>query len=311
VKSKLTIITYHYVRDFSKTKYPNIKGLDLVSFKDQISFLKKNYNIITIDELINFNKKQIFLPPNPALLTFDDGYIDHYEFVFPELLKQNVQGSFFPPAKPIIENNILDVHKAQFIIACAKSENHIVEYLMSSMDLHKEEYCLKSFDYYYEFYAKSNRWWSKNIKFFKSMIQFVLPEDLRNKICNEMFIQFVTKDEVSFSKELYLETEQLRHMVEEGMHIGSHGFEHYWLGSLSGYDQELDIKKSIKFLKSIGQDMRRLSIAYPYGSYNEKTLEILKKLNFSIGFATEYSVCDLSVNNFFALPRLDTNDIPM
>lgn len=179
------------------------------------------------------------------------------------------------------------------------------------MELHKEEYCLKSFDYYYEFYAKPNRWWSKNIKFFKSMIQFVLPEDLRNKICNEMFNQFVTEDEVSFSKELYLGIEQLRHMVEEGMHIGSHGFEHYWLGSLSSADQELDIKKSIKFLNSIGQDMRRLSIAYPYGSYNEDTIEILKKLNFSIGFATEYSVCDLSVNNFFALPRLDTNDIPM
>ena len=81
----ISVVTYHYVREIKKSKYPNIKGLEFVEFKDQINYLVKNYEIISTEDLINEDfdnrKKNI-------ILTFDDGLTDHYKYVYPFLKKK-------------------------------------------------------------------------------------------------------------------------------------------------------------------------------------------------------------------------------
>ena len=56
-------IMYHYVRDLKNSRFPKIKGLDYSHFIDQLKFLKKEYNILSIDEFINneysINKKKL------------------------------------------------------------------------------------------------------------------------------------------------------------------------------------------------------------------------------------------------------------
>ena len=49
----VTVIMYHYVRDLINSRYPDIKGLDIRSFKNQIEFIKKNYNIIKMEDYYN------------------------------------------------------------------------------------------------------------------------------------------------------------------------------------------------------------------------------------------------------------------
>ena len=43
MKSEVTIVMYHYVRDLKNSRYPNIKGLDIEKFKKQIKFFKENH----------------------------------------------------------------------------------------------------------------------------------------------------------------------------------------------------------------------------------------------------------------------------
>ena len=43
--SNITIIMYHYVRDLKKSKYSEIKGLDINLFKEQVYYLNKHYNM--------------------------------------------------------------------------------------------------------------------------------------------------------------------------------------------------------------------------------------------------------------------------
>jgi hypothetical protein len=57
------------------------------------------------------------LPERALLLTFDDGYADHYQTVFPLLDRLGLQGSFFPPARAILERRVLDVNKIHFLLA--------------------------------------------------------------------------------------------------------------------------------------------------------------------------------------------------
>ena len=78
--SKVNIMMYHYVRDLKASRYPEIKGLDYKSFQEQTLWLKKHFEIIKIEDLIAAYDEQTSLPENAALLTFDDGYIDHYTY---------------------------------------------------------------------------------------------------------------------------------------------------------------------------------------------------------------------------------------
>ncbi len=49
--NNLTIVMYHYVRDLKNSRYPDIKGLDINLFKEQINYMRKHYHIITMEEV--------------------------------------------------------------------------------------------------------------------------------------------------------------------------------------------------------------------------------------------------------------------
>jgi len=93
----VNLITYHYVRPIKNSKYPNIKGLDIKEFKNQIDNFQKQYNVISEHDFINILKSKK-IPKKPSiLLTFDDGYKDHYKYVLPYLVKKKITASFYPP----------------------------------------------------------------------------------------------------------------------------------------------------------------------------------------------------------------------
>lgn len=100
-------------------------------------------------------------------------------------------------------------------------------------------------------------------------------------------------------------------MSKDGMHIGSHGHSHYWLDKLTKDEQESEILLSMDYLSKMSVDLDNWNICYPYGGYNEHTIELLQKHSCQLGFADDsIAIADLDNDNRFALPRLDTNDFP-
>jgi hypothetical protein len=51
-------------------------------------------------------------------------------------------------------------------------------------------------------------------------------------------------------------------------------------------------------------------MCYPYGSYNNETLRILKKKKCSIGLTTKTGITNLSKSKLLELNRHDTNHFP-
>ena len=98
-------------------------------------------------------------------------------------------------------------------------------------------------------------------------------------------------------------------MYSEGMIFGSHGDHHIYWEFLNKEKQEKELLESISFYKELNFDIKDISVCYPYGSYNNTTLEILKNNN--ISFALSTLVGNLTQNNIFnkyEIPRLDTNE---
>lgn len=306
---------YHYVRDLKNSRYPAIKGCDVHLFKEQIGFLKKHYNIVTIEQVLDAYYNGGVLPYKAVLLTFDDAYKDHFEYAFPILEHEHIQGVFFPPVKAVTEHTVLDVNKVHFILAATPMNQmpKLIADLKCMIDENREEYDLDSFECYYERLAVASRFDPKEVIFVKRLLQVSLPEELRRKMTTELFEKTVGMDESMFSRELYMSIDQIKCMVDCGMHIGSHGYNHYWLSSLPKDKQEFEIAKSIEFIGLVGGDPKNWTIGYPYGDYNEDTITLLKKHGCKMGFTTRVAVANLDEEGsdaLYKLPRLDVNDLP-
>ncbi|MGO9571942.1 MAG: polysaccharide deacetylase family protein, partial [Desulfomonilaceae bacterium] len=244
----ITAIMYHYVRDLSQSKYPEIKGLTVDDFRNQLAYIIKHYHVVTAEEVINALDSTQDLPSNAALLTFDDGYIDHYKNVFPILLESKVRGLFFPSADAVEEGRIVDVNKIHFILAACADKSLIINTIFRFTDSCRHDFGLEANEDYYREHAVASRFDSAEVIFIKRMLQKALPEWLRNRIIDDLFKKFVTVDERAFSAELYVSPDQLRIMIENGMYVGSHGYDHYWLTGLSASQQVEEIDKSLAFM---------------------------------------------------------------
>jgi peptidoglycan/xylan/chitin deacetylase (PgdA/CDA1 family) len=309
MNSKLTVVMYHYVRDLLHARYPNIKGLDLSLFKEHLKLFKNKYNVVSIKDVIDAFETNNELPPNAILLTFDDGYSDHYHNVFPLLDEMKMSGAFYLPAKTINDNDVLDVNKIHFILAAANDISKLINDVKKEIEQHKEEYNLESFDSYVNKYAIANRFNNKETVLFKQLFQKVLPEPLRIKITNKLFERYLGINLEVFSRELYMNKDQLKCMINNGMYVGIHGHNHYHWASLNRNDQETEIKESVNFLKSLGVDMNCLTAAYPYGSYNQDSINLLSKYNCKLAFTVEAKIASLEKDERLKLPRIDACDI--
>ena len=317
MKSEVTVVMYHYVRDLKNSRYPNIKGLDIEKFKKQIKFFKENYNFVRIEDLIEYykNPKEKELPNKAILLTFDDGYKDHYTYVLPILLENNIQGSFYIPTKCFQDKKVLDVNKIHFILeSCIGKEERILKEIEEYLEKNKDSRISLSYNDYFKEYAVDSRFDKKEVIFIKRMLQVVLPEDYREKLVDILFKKYVCTigdkiiSERAFWEELYLTPEQIRMMEKLGMHIGFHSHNHVWLNSLSKEEQEFQIKSSINYFKEIGIKTEKMTLSYPYGGYNEESVELIKKYEIPLAFTTKVAIADLNKDENYALPRLDTND---
>ena len=317
MKSEVTVVMYHYVRDLKNSRYPNIKGLDIEKFKKQIKFFKENYNFVRIEDLIEYykNPKEKELPEKAILLTFDDGYKDHYTYVLPVLLENNIQGSFYIPTKCFQDKKVLDVNKIHFILeSCIGKEERILKEIEEYLEKNKDSRISLSYNEYFKEYAVDSRFDTKEVIFIKRMLQVVLPEDYRKKLVDILFKKYVCTigdkiiSERTFWEELYLTPEQIRMMEKLGMHIGFHSHDHVWLNSLSKEEQEFQIKSSINYFKEIGIKTEKMTLSYPYGGYNEESVELIKKYEIPLAFTTKVAIADLNKDKNYALPRLDTND---
>lgn len=309
METSLKIVMYHYVRHLKNSRYPSIKGLEYELFKEQLIFFNKNFRVINMEDIIAYYEFGDKLPQNALLLTFDDGYIDHYNYVLPILAKHKMQGSFFVPGKVFMENCLLDVNKIHYILASAD-----INVLCKALFKYLDEYRCDKWRYeenqiLFKKYAIENRFDSKETIFLKRILQTVLPEELRRIISSKLLEEFVGIPEKMLACELYLNREQMDDMKSRGMFFGLHGYDHYWMNRLELGELKKDIKKGVESLNGL-IDEKKWVINYPYGSYSKQVIESLKDSGCILGFSTEVRTANLAKDNRYILPRFDTNDFP-
>ena len=313
--NKLYISMYHYTRYIKNSRYPAIKGLETEDFKRQLDFFKGNFNVITMEEVIEAVLKGRKLPEKALLLTFDDGYTDNYTVALPLLLERGLQGSFFVPAKPLVDGGLLEVNKIHFTLARGNEKDivsDILDYSLKIKEKIREKLNIADRDVseeLYKKYAVSNGRDTLDTSFIKKMLQEVLPAENRTEIIDILFDKYVEVSEEVLANELYVNKAQLKVMKKLGMFIGLHGYEHNHLALLTEEEQKKDLEKSLSAMREfIDEDAWVMN--YPYGSYNETTLRLIKSRGAVLGLTTKRGIADIKPDSALELARFDCNDFP-
>lgn len=308
---KVTIVMYHYVRELERSRFPAIKGLRLDRFRRQLEHIKANYTPVAVEDLMDASLDAgVRLPPNAILLTFDDGYSDHFQNVFPLLDAAGIRGCFYPSAQPVRDHMVMDVNKIQFVLAAARDVEKLLDQAFHYLDEFRSEFELKSREEYRQSVTEKHRYDPPEVILFKRLLQRELPETVRRNVVRRLFADYVTSDEAAFACELYMSIDQMSCMRAHGMHIGSHGDTHVWLNHIGPDAQADEVDRSLDFLEKLGIDKNEWTICYPYGGFDESLLKVIRARRCRMGFSVEPRAADLDLDDPLTLPRIDTNDLP-
>ena len=129
-----TVFMYHNIRpDAERTPDESIAfSVTPEAFEKQVKYLlSKGYTFIGLEEMENSFQKQVKFPPKPVMITFDDGYLNNYKYVFPILKKYNIKAVIFLIAAQIGTNpnlmtweQVLEMQKSGLVSFGSHGLNH-------------------------------------------------------------------------------------------------------------------------------------------------------------------------------------------
>lgn len=306
VNSDCIVVMYHYVRDTKNTPYPEIKALSVTDFEAQLDWLENHFEIVNYDQFVcNLRDGNNNSQPC-ALLTFDDGFIDHYQTVYPLLKRVGKSGVFFISKSTMdLEPQLLNVHKVHFLVAKLGANafsNEVQVKLVSyvtGMELNIQG---RPGIYRYD---------NRDHFDIKRLLNYELPFSIADQILDEIFRENIGNP-VDFARQLYMAPEMINEMADAGMTFGSHTRDHRVLSRMDFQDQLEQLKDGLPLVQNL-TDQSSVPFCYPYGhthTYDQNTVTILRNIGYSMAFNTVRSPVFFQTFNPYELPRFDTKDLP-
>lgn len=102
------VLTYHRIDNGSDDRDISVSSRN---FEHQIRYLKKNYDVISVEDLYRRLTHNLKINKDTVAITFDDGYRDNYTKAYPILKKYNIPATIFVIAG-LIDNDpkMLDIN---------------------------------------------------------------------------------------------------------------------------------------------------------------------------------------------------------
>lgn len=136
---KVPVLMYHTVSDNQEWLWGHL-SCPVNVFEEQMRALANNgFTTIFLQDLHDHLSSGAALPPNPVLLTFDDGYLDNWVYVFPILKRHGLKGTIFvnpdfvdPTGEP--RPNLDDVEAGRVAVSSLQDMGFLSWAEMSAME---------------------------------------------------------------------------------------------------------------------------------------------------------------------------------
>lgn len=296
------VVMYHYIRDPEHGPFPSLKTLRTGEFAAQLDWLASRRAPVAYDAFEAAVPET--LPPDSFLLTFDDGFVDHYAAAFPALRARGWGGVFFLAGASLGDPpRLLNVHKTQFLLATLGAERFATEVAAAAAPVAGEAALGHRAEVY--------RYDETPDVAAKHRLNYEMPLAEAARVLSGLFRRHIG-DETAFARSLYLSRAMIREMAEGGMTFGFHTEDHPVLARLDRDAQRREVAHGVALIRELtGQ--RRVPFCYPYGhahTYNTDTLAVLEEAGYGMAFTTARRLARPGVDARFEVPRLDTRDLP-
>jgi peptidoglycan/xylan/chitin deacetylase (PgdA/CDA1 family) len=284
------ILLYHRIVDDSSAYLDKGPGMHhhVYDFEKEISYLKKHYQILSIDETVARIKSRRYFEKPTVAITFDDGYRDNFTLAYPVLRKHGVPATIYLATSLIgsegrtwtdqIELALLQTRREYFSLP----ELHGEEKISIRTKGEKRAACIEL------------------ASALKSM------PDVRCKELLQGIFERLDFHPNEAKTRMMLNWDEVRVMAGNGITFGSHSHTHPILSRMpvaEAKEELLDSKKIIE--EQLGQQVKHF--AYPNGRIEDFSEE-LRNYSENIGFESVASVIHGSNNsvngNQYSLRRI-------
>ena len=287
------ILLYHRIVD-DHSEYLNkgpVMHHHIKHFKREISYLKRNYQILSIDEVVDHLRSgKRFSKPSIAI-TFDDGYLDNYALAYPVLEKYRV------PAMIYITTGVMGTSKGTW--------PDQIEYAL--LETNREEFNLHGlFNDEIVKIKTRNEKEQANIKITEALK--LQPDFERKQLMEELFknLRVDINDVNNKRARMMLNGDEIKEMARNGITIGSHSHTHPILSRMPLQKAKEDIFISKKIIEE-NLDIKVKHFAYPNGraeDFSEELRNYCQEIGFESVAALIHGTNDPLNGNAFALKRI-------
>lgn len=275
------ILLYHLVFPDNTPKGAWNAGLvlRLAQFKRQITWLTRNFSVVSLDEYITEYLGSGSVPKKKIALTFDDGYKEVFDLVAPFLVEKKVPATFFANTSHLNDSELLWF--VYFNALCS-------ERCYPSVEINSLAYPLTSF--------------RSSMLAWRLLIRLARQSGDPIKYSRDFAKKYPLPPHI-ISKYIGLGADQIRQIgASEFLAVGGHTTSHPYLDQISAEEQVVQIRSNKELLESLSGKPVKF-FAYTSGVYNGQTIAIVKQLGFKAAFAI--SPRKISSEPIFEFPRVD------
>lgn len=282
---KVLILIY---KRFSESPEPFRISED--QFEEHLIYLAKHNNVISLDQMIEAKNRGEELPPNPTVITIDNGYSEIYDFAFPMLRK------FRMPATLYVVTDFLD---GKIWIW-----SDLIRYLLCESDAGFFSYEHPNGE---KIEAELDDDWQKlEVARFVNGILKKLPDREKDfriaEIAESLEVEIPKKPTRKFSP---ITWEQAREMDKNGVRIESQTVTYPILTNIDEVRLEFEIVQAKDRLEKI-LEREVEHFCYPNGLYNEDVEKAVIKAGYKTSVTNEYGFNNGRTNSF-SLKRIDAS----
>jgi len=290
-RDSLLVLNYHRIGNPEDDLFdPGVFSATAEQFDDQVSYLKREGLLVTLDEALSFVSGGTKEKTRRCrvLITFDDGYLDNYETAFPILRSHGAQGVFFLATSMVgschvpwwdhIANLMRTARRRRFSLSYPSElvvdidGNGLIESLRTVLKLYKR------------------------------------PENSDPARFIRELAEKSEGGEPPRTSRRFLNWDEAREMLRGGMAIGSHTHSHPILSQLEPDRQYEDLFKSREILKGqLGTEPDAL--AYPVGlrtSFTRQTETLARDAGYRAAFSFYGGINVPGKTSLFDLKRIGT-----
>lgn len=285
----LTVLTYHRIGEADRAGELSREVFDVTpeELEDQLALIKRAGTVVSIGELQRFFQGGR-LPPNPVLLTFDDGYVDNHAVALPILKRAAVPATFFIPTAYPEAGQLFWWDRVSLFMHRCRAPLVSLTYparLTLTPTLDPEEAA------------------ARLCRCIKTTPNLDLPR-MWEELSQASGVSLPPEEERALAAQMIMDWSAVRALKDAGMDVQSHSHRHQVLNTLGPEKAEEDLARSASILREVtGQPVH--SVAYPVGYTLEGALRRAPaEAGFTLGFTNATGLGGLGQVDPLNLPRV-------